>query len=309
MTVKQVRAFLAVAQTLSFAQACEMMHVSQSALSLSIKALEESLGGPLFKRTTRNVRLTPEGEALLPLARRLIADWDNARDELRQRFRLQQGLVTIAAMPSFAGNLLPVILRDFRSRYPKISVRIQDVINERVIEMLQVRQVELGIAFEPSSASGLDFTPLYVDRFVAVVSSESPLAGLSRVPWERLLAEPFIALQRPSAVRNMLEQSLRDWKLSLPVEFESHQLTTVGRMVSSGLGVSAVPALCIGQMKELGAHCIPLCDPVIEQPIGILTKSDEELSVAAQALFESLLAFKGRFPESPDRDGGLGSAP
>lgn len=100
MTLKQIRAFLAVAQSLSFAVACERLHLSQSALSLTIKALEEGLGGRLFSRNTRNVALTPEGESLLPLARRLIADWDNAEDEMRQRFTLQRGRVTLAAMPS-----------------------------------------------------------------------------------------------------------------------------------------------------------------------------------------------------------------
>lgn len=109
-------------------------------LSLTIKALEESLGGRLFSRTTRNVALTPEGESLLPLARRLIADWDNAEDEMRQRFTLQRGRVTLAAMPSFAGNLLPPILKTFRARYPKVNVTVNDVINEQVLEMVRDRQ-------------------------------------------------------------------------------------------------------------------------------------------------------------------------
>lgn len=78
MTVKQLRAFLAVAQSLSFAQACERLHLSQPALSLAIKNLEQSLGGQLLVRTTRSVALTPEGETLLPIAVRLLADWDNA---------------------------------------------------------------------------------------------------------------------------------------------------------------------------------------------------------------------------------------
>ncbi|MEQ5836544.1 LysR substrate-binding domain-containing protein [Marinobacter sp. NFXS9] len=290
MTVKQLRAFLAVAQALSFAQACERLHLSQSALSLSIKALEESLGGALFSRTTRNVRLTPEGEALLPLARRLMADWDNARDEIRQRFELELGRVTVAAMPSFAGNLLPGILKDFRARYPKISATIQDVINEDVIDLVQIGQVELGVAFEPPAASRLTFTPLYVDRFVAVVPSDSPLANRSDMAWDHLLQEPFIALQRPSAVRYMLEETLAERGQSLPVELESHQLSTVGRMVSAGLGVSAVPALCIGQMQALGAVCLPLHDPVIERPIGVLQSSERGLSVAGQALLDTLMA-------------------
>ncbi|AUM69379.1 LysR family transcriptional regulator [Pseudomonas fluorescens] len=288
MTLKQVRAFLAVAQSLSFAVACERLHLSQSALSLTIKALEEGLGGRLFSRNTRNVALTPEGESLLPLARRLIADWDNAEDEMRQRFTLQRGRVTLAAMPSFAGNLLPPILKTFRARYPNVNVTVNDVINEQVLEMVRDRHVELGVAFEPMQGSSLTFTPLYLDRFVAVVPLDSSLAQLREIHWQTLLEQPFITLQRPSTVRVMLEEHLRARGMKLPVEFESHQLATVGRMVASGLGVSAVPALCVGQMHELGARCITLSDPVIERAIGVLTKPGHELSAAAQALFDTL---------------------
>lgn len=288
MTVKQLRAFLAVAQSLSFAVAGERLYLSQSALSLTIKALEEGLGGRLFSRNTRNVALTPEGEVLVPLARRLIADWDNAEDELRQRFTLQRGRVTLAAMPSFAGNLLPPILKTFRARYPQVNVTVNDVINEQVLEMVRDGQVELGVAFEPQQGSSLAFTPLYIDRFVAVVPADSPWVDQAQIDWPTLLTQPFITLQRPSTVRVMLEEHLRARDMSLPVEFESHQLATVGRMVASGLGVSAVPALCVGQMRELGARCITLCDPVVERAIGVLTKPGHELSAAAQALFDVL---------------------
>ena len=217
MTVKQMRAFLAVAQSLSFAAACERLHLSQSALSLTIKGLEEGLGGRLFSRNTRNVALTPEGESLLPLARRLMADWDNAEDELRQLFTLQRGRVTVAAMPSFAGNLLPPILKIFRARYPQVNVTVHDLINEQVLEMVRDRQVELGVAFEPAEGSSLLFTPLYLDRFIAVVPGDSPLAQYAEIDWQTLLEQPFITLQRPSTVRVMLEEHLGALKRKLPV--------------------------------------------------------------------------------------------
>ena len=293
MTVKQLRAFLVVAQTLSFAQACERLYISQAALSLSIKALEDGLGGRLFSRTTRSVSLTPEGQALLPLARRLIAEWDNAEDELRQRFTLRRGRVSIAAMPSFAGNRLPAILKHFRERYPSISVTVHDVINEQVIEMVRNRQVELGIAFEPESASLLNFTPLYVDQFVAVVPADSVLASRDALCWADLQPHPFIALQRPSTVRFLLEEHVREGNQTFDVSLESHQLATIGRMVGNGLGVSVVPALCIQQMHELGARCLPLTNPIIEKPIGIITKAEHELSVAAQAIADTLIEFSG----------------
>lgn len=284
MTVKQLRAFLAVAQTLSFAQACERLHLSQPALSLSIKSLEHSLGGPLLVRTTRSVSLTPEGETLLPLARRLLADWDNAEELLRQHFTLQMGKVAIAAMPSFAANQLPAALKVFRDRHPRVNVAVHDVINEQVLEMVRNHRVELGIGFEPESSDTLEFTPLCTDRFVAVLPADSPLAGQTQVTWSELLEGDFIALQRPSAVRLLLEQSLAREGRTLAVAFESHQLVTVGRMVACGLGVSAVPSLCIRQMHELGARCVALVEPVIERRIGLVSHADRKLSSAAQAL-------------------------
>ncbi|WP_457361118.1 LysR family transcriptional regulator [Pseudomonas sp. TE3610] len=289
MNVKQLRAFLAVAQALSFAQAGERLHLSQPALSLTIKALEDDLGGPLLVRTTRSVALTPEGETLLPLARQLLADWDNAEELLRQHFTLQTGKVSIAAMPSFAGNLLPAALKTFRDRHPRVNVAVHDVINEQVLEMVRHRRVELGIGFEPESTSSLVFTPFYLDRFVAVVPADSPLAQREQISWKELLQEDFVTLQRPSAVRLMLEQDLAAVHGKLSVAFESHQLSTVGRMVASGLGVSAVPSLCIAQMEELGARCVALDEPRIERRIGLMRLADHKLSAAAQALQDVLI--------------------
>jgi LysR family carnitine catabolism transcriptional activator len=287
MTVKQLRAFLAVAQTLSFTQACERLHLSQPALSLAIKGLEETLGGKLLIRSTRSVRLTPEGESLLPLAKHLLAQWDNTEERLRQRFTLQLGRLSVAAMPSFACNLLPAALVKFRQQYPKINVTVHDVVNEEVTDMVRSRQVEIGIAFAPEGTGSLLFTPLFEDHFVAVVPRSSRQAAATQLSWADLLTHDFITLQRPSLVRRLLEQALQQQDIALPVAFESHQLSTVGRMVADGLGVSAVPSMCIQQMHELGAHCVPLTTPGVSCRVGILTH--QELSVAAQALRDVLL--------------------
>ncbi len=288
MSIKQLRAFLAVAHTLNFAQASLRLNISQPALSLTIRELEERLGGTLLTRTTRRVALTPEGEAFFPMARQLLADWDNAEEAMRQRFTLQRGKVSVAAMPSFAGNSLPPILKTFRDSHAGINVTVHDVINEQVLEMVRDGRVEMGIAFEPEQDGGLHFTPLVCDRFVAVVPADSALAGLEKIGWNKLLALDFITLQRPSAVRLLLEESLANRGYKLDVAFESHQLVTVGRMVASGLGVSAVPALCAAQMRELGAVTLPLHAPVIERQVGIIRGAHLQLSTAAQALVNTI---------------------
>lgn len=264
MSVKQLRAFLAVAHTLNFAHASERLNLSQPALSLTIKGLEEALGGPLLQRSTRKVALTQEGETFLPMARQLLADWDNAEEAMHQCFTLQRGKISVAAMPSFAANVLPEVLKAFRDRHAGINVTVHDVINEQVIEMVREGRVEMGIAFEPAPTHNLLFTPLGLDRFVAIVPKSSALAAKKRLSWEALLTLDFITLQRPSAVRLMMEEELARSGRKLDVALESHQLVTVGRMVASGLGGSAVPALCEAQMTSLGAVCIPLDNPPIE---------------------------------------------
>src|SRR3569833_1841130 len=134
MTPRQLRAFAAIAETLSFARACERLHLSAPALSLAIRNLERSLGGRLFVRTTRSVRLTPEGVALLPHAQRLLADWETVRERLKQQFTLQRGHVTIAAMPSFAGKKQPRVLNRFRDRNPRNEDTEHEEKQEQVLE-------------------------------------------------------------------------------------------------------------------------------------------------------------------------------
>ncbi|HMN43801.1 MAG TPA: LysR substrate-binding domain-containing protein [Povalibacter sp.] len=290
MTPRQLSAFVAVAQTLSFARACERLHMSQPALSLAIRSLEDSLGGRLLSRTTRQVRLTPEGAALLPQAVQLLADWDNVRQRSRQHFTLQRGHVTIAAMPSFAGNVLPRILEEFRRRFPNIEVTVHDVIHEDVVRMVATGRVELGFGFEPEGSNQLDFQQLFMDRFVAIVPARSPLADLRSVSWTQLLGNNFIALQRPSTVRQLLERSLAASNMKLRVGLECHQLVTAGQFVASGLGVSAVPSLCKEQMTALGAKSVQLIRPAIRKAVGLMKRNDQQLSTAAEAIRQALVA-------------------
>jgi len=286
ITLKQLRAFVAVARTQSFTEACAQVYLSQPALSIAIKNLEEEVGGSLFSRTTRAIALTPEGEEFYPVAQKLIHDWDAALDDLQQRFALNRGRVVLATMPSFASSLLPEIIGDYRSLYPNVSVTINDVIAEDVVDMVRNGVVEVGITFDPGRSDDLAFAPLFDDRFVAVIHPHHPLAERSSVPWQELLKDDFIALQRPSSIRLLIENKLRQLGMQVAPEFETHQLATIGRMVATGLGVSAVPSLCIQQMRELGAECRELDTPVMSRPVGIVTRKRYPLSTAAQSLVD-----------------------
>lgn len=301
VTIKQVKAFVAVAQTRSFAEASVLVHLSQPALSITIKNLEALVGGRLIARTTKTLALTPEGEVFYPVAKRLLADWDSAMLDLHNHFAMRRGKLAIAVMPSFASNLLSSLLVRYRERYPDINVSVQDVVAENVVEMVRQGRVELGVSFDPGESEGVSFEPLFLDRFVAVFPDGHPLLEKKRIAWEVLQSDPFLLLQRPSNIRHLIEKTLSEHDLKLRVEFEAHQLDTIGCMVASGLGVSAVPSLCTAQMERQGAVCRPLDKPFIARRVGIITRQRYPLSSVARAMVEVLMEhFAGSDQTSSD---------
>lgn len=289
MNLKQIRAFLAVADAMSFASAANQLHLSQPALSLSVKSLEDSLGGKLLTRTTRTLSLTPEGEALVPLARRILAQWENAEDEMKQRFALQLGKISLAAMPAFAASLLPKAIHNYHKYYPNIQVAIDDVLSDIVVDMVSNHQVELGICFEPTSLLDLAFYPLYEDNFIAIFPEQHPLNKAHKITWKALLEYDFITLQRPSSVRAMIETSLQNEGIDLNVAFDAHQLTTVIRMVSEGMGIAVVPVICRQQANEQRLLCRPIVNPEIGRRVGVICKPRSSLSIAAAAMLDVLI--------------------
>lgn len=288
ITIKQIRAFVTVAKSSSFAEACEILHLSQPALSISIKNLETTVGGLLFVRSTRSVALTPEGEVFYPIAKNLLVDWDDAFTDLTNLFSLNRGKLTIAAMPSFASSELPAQLQEFKINYPKINIKVHDIIAENAVSMVLNGQVELALTFDPDEADYLSFEPLFTDNFIIALPEKHPLVAHDEITWQMVSQYPFITLQRPSSIRQLIEQSLSDESIDLSVEFEANQLATIGQMVAINLGISAMPSLCKQQLQAQGVICKPLTSPPISRRVGIVTRKRYHLSSAAQAFIDIL---------------------
>jgi LysR family carnitine catabolism transcriptional activator len=242
------------------------------------------VGGSLFLRSTRSLSLIPEGSAFLPTAQRLLRDWSDAFTDLQRVYSLQQGKLTIAAMPSFASTRLPAVLATYRQQFPNIDIAVRDIVMEELIEAVRAGRVELGVAFEPDDSEGLEFEALFTDRFVAVLPEAHPLLTRSRLRIKDLLGDTVITLNRGSSTRRWTEDAFARESLSPPAIFEAFQLTTVGAMVAAGLGVALVPALCEEQMHQLGARCKPISGRCIERRVGIIRRRRQQLSSAAVAM-------------------------
>ena len=288
ITIKQLKAFVAVAQTRNFAEAGERLHLSQPALSIAIKKMEDIAGGQLLSRTTRTLALSPEGEDFLPVAQRLLTDWDNALTDLHNLFAMHRGKLTIATMASFSISQLPKALSHYRVQHPDINIAIQDVIAESVVDLVRKGRVEIGVTFDPDDSEDLNFEPLFEDRLVVVTPKKHPLLDIQNITWKHLQNYPFIALQRPASMRQMVDKTTRARGISLNVEIEANQLASISSMIVNGLGISVMPSLTILQMKTLGLECRPLTHPRVTRRVGILTRRRYPLSAAARAMVQTL---------------------
>lgn len=284
ITLKQIRAFLSVAQVSSFAEACELLHISQPALSITIKNLEDIIGGQLIARSTRAVSLTPEGQLFLPVAKRLLNDFDNAFVDLHESFSLKRGNLSFAVMPSFASTLLPKQLVDFNSQYPAVKVKVHDVIAEDAVAMVRSGKVEFAISFEPGRSDDLNFDTLFTDKFIAVFPKNHALNQLVNkakiLQWQQLSQYPFITLQRPSSIRLLLDETLAKQGIYLNIAFETNQLATVVQMVANSLGISVIPSLYKQQLSQLNLNYCEINEPAISRRVGIISKRRHSFSQA-----------------------------
>ncbi|WP_299081318.1 LysR family transcriptional regulator [uncultured Paraglaciecola sp.] len=286
VSFRQLQIFVCIAQSHTFAQAADKMCLSQPALSSSLKKMETQLGGILFSRSTRKVELSPEGRQFLPVAERLIADWQDAFSDLHNLFSLGQGKLSIAAMPSFAAGLLPDILQQFKTAFPNIKLSVTDVVMESVIKDVQAGRAEIGFSFEHENMDGLQFHPIFTDNFIAVLPANHPLCIHQTLAWSQIALYPFVAMNKGSAIRQWIDAYIDINNLSLDIEVEASQLATLGQFVKHDLGVSVVPALCQEQMRSKDLLCLEIHQSGLRKRVGIIRQKNANLSSVAASFWQ-----------------------
>ncbi|GAB3674001.1 LysR family transcriptional regulator [Salinisphaera aquimarina] len=302
-SIQQLRAFVAVAQAHSLAQASERIHLSQPALSIAIRKLEEAVGGPLFARTKRQLSLTPEGEAFLPVAARLLNDWAEAFGDLNELFSKQRGKVTIAALPTLAAGLLPGLVATLRDRYPRINLGLHDALGEEVDQMVREGRADMGLTVPPVASDALAFEALLDDHYVAVCPLGHPLLEQGEVAWAQLAGWPFVGISRLSSSRRDIDRTVAGVGESLDIICEVSQIATVGRIIAAGAGIGVLPALSFRQISGAGIDHRPLVAPTVARTLGLITRRRYPLSAAATAMQE-LIREAGRNERLSNTTGG-----
>ena len=290
ITLRQIRAFVAVAQHSQFSVAASRLHVTASALSMLIRQLEEQIGARLFDRHTRLVRLTEIGAELLPVASKVLADLESALSHSRDRSTLRRGRVSIATSTVLAATLMPWVIRSFSAARPGITVVLRDVVEQEIKRLLRAGEVDLGVgtSLDPDAEAELEEVPLLEDRLVALLPPDHPFVQKRSVSWRELAAQPLIVLGTGSPLRTLVERAFASNEIEVTPAYEVSFSSTVISMVATGMGVSALPVNARQVTPRVRVAVRPLVRPVVPRRVCLFKRRDSGLSPAAEAFHLSL---------------------
>ncbi|WBY00683.1 LysR substrate-binding domain-containing protein [Ramlibacter tataouinensis] len=288
LTLQQLEAFEKVAASGSFRAAAQALFVSQPALSRTIRVAEAALGTRLFDRDTRHVALTPSGQELLPIARRILQEFDSAFSELSQFVDGRRGHVTVAALPSVGVALLPRAVATLRRRLPDVGFTLEEAPAAPLLQRVEQGLVDFGITVEPPADARLRYTHLLDDPFVLVCRRDDPLAQRKAVPWTALAGRPFIGSSAQGSIGPIVDAALLRQDITVTPTLEYPSVAAGGAMVAEGLGITVLPRLALGLVASRGLAVVPLQRPVVGRRIGIVSRIGRSLSPAAQGMVRYL---------------------
>ncbi|MFI6355175.1 LysR family transcriptional regulator [Streptomyces sp. NPDC050743] len=293
MQFQQLQYFVAVAETRHFTRAAELVHVAQPSLSQQIKALERELGADLFLRARGNISLTDAGEALLPLARRILADADTARHEVQELAQLRRGRVRLGATPSLCTGLLPDVLRAFHDRYPGIQLLIEEGGSHDLVRHLARGALDLALLVLPlpTPAPALTTVELLREDLVVVSSPEAPAPGHGArrvVDITDLEGERLVMFRHGYDLRELTVAACRSAGFEPEFAVEGGEMDAVLGFVRAGLGVAVVPRM-VATRAGRGLRVTPLARPGLHRTIALAHRSDVAPPRAARELQRMLL--------------------
>jgi DNA-binding transcriptional LysR family regulator len=303
--LRQLRQFVVLAETLNFRKAAELLHISQPPLSVAIRKLEASFGAPLFERSTRQVRLTPAGEAALVDIRKALFHLDQAQRHALQTVEGMRGVLTIGSVASATLSLIPRLVPPFRQQFPGVELVLREYPSNRIVEEVEKGELDIGLVRAPIVGRyAVGVMTVERDWLVAAVPADHPLATRERVALAELAEMPFVSYaQKESTGLHFAVTAACQAAGFLPrVVHETAQIQATVSLVAAGLGVALVPALH-SRLRSDGVRFLDLSDAPATREIGLaLVYNPENETNIARCFRESTarLAIEARQPSAAD---------
>ena len=296
MDLGQLEVFVAVAREGRFSRAAEKLYRTQSAVSQSIRKLEEEVGEPLFDRSSRDGLLTDAGHVLQEYAERLLNLRNDAREALVELRELQKGKLSIAANEFTALYLLPVLV-EFRRLHAMIKITVQRSLGSRIPDDVLRHNVELGVLTYDPQEPQLCSIVVYLDELIFVVPAGHHLAGERQVSIRQLGAESFVAHNVPSPYRDKVIETFKRHKTPLHMGIELPTLQAIKRFVGMGNGVALLPEISVEAELARGELVrIAVRELRLHRKLRLVYRRAANLSHAARAFLkvaQSLAEEKG----------------
>lgn len=283
ISLRQIKAFVAVADTGSFSHAAKQLHLTQSALSGLVKELEQAIDTKLFDRTTRQVTLSIMGEALLPQAKRVLNELKLLEIEAKTLKSPEQGQVRLAVSQQFAASAMPDIIAKFRKQFPAIQISLLDCSVEAVLEHLQNNEVDLGIGAEREHDTTIQGNFLFELPFFVVMPNDHALAAFEQVTWAQLDNQSLITLSGPFTQKLYGELSTELSKRILQSSYQVNLLSTALGMTANHLGVTLCLPFAKDWVEQQHLQMRLLTKPVIKRRFLLYQQSNRVLSPAVES--------------------------
>lgn len=295
LTLRQLRAFRAIAVSGSFTIAAEQLHLTPAALSGLIKELETQLGVRLLDRNTRKVGLSAVGEEFFPLTERVLQDLDDAVVSISNLKEKRRGIVRLAAPEVMSCTLVPRAMAAFRELHPHVEVRFLDVPIEDVITRTARGEVDIGIAPGPVDQPEIERLPFMRAPLRLAVHKDDVLARTDEVTWadvrDRKLVTFFRGFDEWMPARRSSKAAP-----TFPTEILFvRRINTALAMVQAGFGVTACPVYARGLASGFDLSLIKLCRPEVDREYAVLTRAGHSLAPAVEAFRAFLLDFAPRW--------------
>ncbi|USG60670.1 LysR family transcriptional regulator [Sneathiella marina] len=281
--LEALRVFISVAELGNIKEAARKLGRTASAVSMTLKQLEDEIGSPLFA-SDRKSSLTALGTFMLDTGRLQVAGYDKAIRKIYAFADNRIGNLSLASVPSVATTLIPILMPAFVASRPDVEIELFDDDSHGVAAMVETGQADMGIAGQPPSDALLTFVPLFRDRYKVICSSTNRLMEISTpLEWTDLEGEALILNGASDSILAPGYQKLKD-----EASFTIRNVSSLMAHAKSGLGITILPALASNQLPE-GVSALPIADTSVSRTVGLIERRGTTRNPIAEAFLEFLL--------------------
>lgn len=302
MEIRQLRYFVAIADSGSFTKAAERVHVAQSALSHQLAQLEDELGVRLFSRSRRGVELTEAGQGFLPHAVSILRQIQESVASMRHGGGALTGKVVFGIPHSASHALALPLLREVHERHPGIELELTEELTGNLLRQLRAGQIQLAVLFDDGHLDGLSVLPVLSEQLCLIEPAAGRTARCRGLSLRRALAEPLILPAQPHGVRPIIESAAAAAGLPPPrVYADISSISILRTTLLAGLGRTLLPVMPLQAEIASGQLCAtPVTTPRLVRVLTLCSSAHIPRSAACQAVAELAVALMQRLARDGD---------